>query len=119
MHGAGGDAEVSRVVSGGAADAAEKRLVVLHERLLRVVRRARVADVRRARQLLLAETGLKSHSILLRVPLLSFDMNLSIFKRENRLSRQARQQETRNLLCTKLLATYSIRNFSLSHKYHP
>ena len=70
LHCSRGDAEVSRVVCGGAADAAEKRLVVLHERLLRVVRRARVADVRRARQLLLAETGLNNHSILLRVPLL-------------------------------------------------
>ena len=69
LHGAGGDAEVSRVVCGGAADAAEQRLVVLHERLLRVVGRARVTHVGWARQLLLAETGLNNHSILLRVPL--------------------------------------------------
>ena len=64
LHGARRDAEVPRVVGRGAADAAQQRLVVLHERLLRVVGRARVTHVGRARQLLLPVTSLGSHSVL-------------------------------------------------------
>ena len=59
LDGAGRDAEVARVVRRGAADAAEQRLVVLHERLLGVIGRAGVTHVRRARQLLLTVSGLE------------------------------------------------------------